>query len=220
MKNRKAANALILVGGALMVSALLLFAHNQKEDEAAGEKASRVLSAVQHQMPIENRGDTVSPESHEETTAPSSVPAEMPEAEIDGYGYIGYLSIPALKLEVPIMSQWDDERLKIAPCRQCGSAYTDNLVIAGHNYRSHFGYFGSLELEDQIFFTDMDGVVHAYKIKKIEVLMPESVDQVVNSRWDLVLYTCTPDGQKRIVVGADRILDDLPQDSSSLFPAT
>ena len=31
---------------------------------------------------------------------------EMPEVEIDGNDYIGTLSIPALELSLPVMSQW------------------------------------------------------------------------------------------------------------------
>ena len=49
----------------------------------------------------------------------------MPEMEINGYRYIGFLSIPDLKLELPIMSTWNYRKLKIADResrenRECG----------------------------------------------------------------------------------------------------
>ena len=37
-------------------------------------------------------------------------------------------------LELPIMSDWDYGRLKIAPCRYYGSVRGENLVLMAHNY--------------------------------------------------------------------------------------
>lgn len=56
----------------------------------------------------------------------------------NGYEYIGYLSIPSIGLALPVMKQWSYAGLKIAPGRYSGSLYTDDLVIAGHNYNRHF----------------------------------------------------------------------------------
>ncbi len=58
--------------------------------------------------------------------------------KIDGNYYIGVLTIPSLDLSLPVMEDWDDEKLKISPCRYAGSLYQKNLVIAGHNYQRHF----------------------------------------------------------------------------------
>ena len=120
--------------------------------------------------------------------------------EIDGYGYIGYLSIPALQLDLPVMSEWDYGRLKISPCRYYGSTKTDNLVIAAHNYRFHFGYLGHLKIGDTVVFTDMESEKHIYQVTSVEQLMPTDVDKVKDSGDDLILYTCTYGGAKRITV--------------------
>ena len=69
-------------------------------------------------------------------------------------------------------------RLKIAPCRQFGSSRTDDLVIAAHNYESHFGKLTSLTAGDSVTFTDMDGIVNEYVVNKVEVLDPHSVEEV------------------------------------------
>ena len=37
--------------------------------------------------------------------------------DIDGNEYIGYLTIPALGLELPVMAELDSARLETAPCR-------------------------------------------------------------------------------------------------------
>ena len=129
---------------------------------------------------------------------------ELPVKVVDGYGYIGYVEIPALERKLPVMSQWDYERLKIAPCRQSGSSYTDDLVIAAHNYKSQFGGLKNLDTGDTVIFTDMNGVVNTYRVEKRETIEPEDVDAVLNSEDDLVLYTCTLGGETRVVVFCKR----------------
>ena len=57
-----------------------------------------------------------------------------PVTMVGDYEYIGVLDLPALNLSLPIMSDWDYERLKMAPCRQFGSAATDDLVIADDSH--------------------------------------------------------------------------------------
>lgn len=115
-----------------------------------------------------------------------------------------HISIPKLELELPVMSEWDYVRLKIAPCRQFGSSRTDDLVIAAHNYESHFGYLYQLELGDQVIFTDMDGIENLYEVTGLDTLNPIEVDAVQNSGHDLVLYTCTYEGKTRVTVFCDR----------------
>ncbi len=130
---------------------------------------------------------------------------ELPVIEIDGYEYVGCIDIPALDLKLPVMSEWDYDRLKTAPCRQFGSSRTDNLVIAAHNYKKHFGYLSKLEIGDTVFFTDMDGIENTYKVSVVDTLMPTEVERVQNSDYDLILYTCTYDGKTRVTVFCNRL---------------
>ena len=85
-----------------------------------------------------------------------------------------------------------------------GSSRTDDLVIAAHNYESHFGKIGTLALGDEVRFTDMDGIENHYTVSAIEVHDPTDVEAVEHSGHDLVLYTCTYGGKTRIVVFCDR----------------
>ena len=124
---------------------------------------------------------------------------------VNGYEYIGYVEIPLLELKLPVMSEWSYEQLRISPCRQSGSSYTDDLVIAAHNYSTHFGRLKELSIGDAVIFTDMDGVVNTYCVKKLETVAPDDVDTVLNSGFDLVLYTCTKGGQTRVTVFCDRV---------------
>ena len=200
MNKRKAGIAFVILGAVLILSALLLFLRNWKENEEAGDHAEQVLQAITDNM-VKDPPEITSSDI-EETVVPE-VPAEMTTMSIDGYDYIGYLEIPSLDLELPVMSDWDYDRMKIAPCRQFGSTKTDDLVIAGHNYRSHFGTLSGLKVGDRILFTDMDGTEWRYTVSEITTLQPTDVDAVQNSGYDLVLYTCTPGGASRVVIYCD-----------------
>ena len=127
----------------------------------------------------------------------------MTEVEIDGNLYIGYLSIPALNMELPIMSDWSYAQLQIAPCRYHGSIRGEDLVLMAHNYRSHFGYINRLELGDQVIFTDMDGKTTVYTVVGQDILDPSAVEVITAGEYDLTLFTCTYGGASRITVYCD-----------------
>lgn len=186
---------LILVGTVLIVSALSLLLYNRQMDAQAGADAQQVLESMQSIMEGPVREETEEPD-------PSST--EMPVLYLEGYEYVGYLTIPKLELALPVMAQWDYSRLKLAPCRQFGGAETDDLVIAAHNYRSHFGHLDQLEAGDQVTFTGVDGETYAYEVEKSGILRPDQVEDVQNSGYDLVLYTCTTGGKSRVAVFCDR----------------
>ena len=98
------------------------------------------------------------------------------------------------------MSQWSYAGLKIAPCRYAGSAYRNDLVIAAHNYYSHFGYLRDLSQGDPVVFTDVDGNAFRYEVFEIETLSSTSVAEMTGGDWDLTLFTYTIGGKKRITV--------------------
>ena len=50
----------------------------------------------------------------------------------------------------------------------------------------------------------MEGIVSTYCVEKLETLSPDAVDTVLNSGYDLVLYTCTKGGRTRVAVFCDR----------------
>ena len=210
---KKAGIAIVAVGAALILSALVLLLHNRYADARAGREAETLLAGVeaaissQADEPEETRRQETRPTGEENGTEPTAAEAldpEMPVAMLEGYGYVGYVEIPALGLKLPVMSDWDYTRLEIAPCRQFGSSRTDNLVIAAHNYDTHFGKLKELSKGDTVIFTDMEGIVSTYCIEKLETLSPDAVDTVLNSGYDLVLDTCTKGGKTRVTVVCDR----------------
>lgn len=206
-KNSKMGVILLILGVVLIAAALLLFFHNEWEDHNAQQEAESLLEDIQSF--IEDEAAPSTTEVPIEVTEPEeTLDPEMPTLLIDGYEYIGYVSIPDLELELPVMSEWDYSRLKVAPCRHFGSSRTDDLVIAAHNYKSHFGYLKNLEIGAEILFTDMDGIENRYTLTRLETLSPDAVDAVQNSGHDLVLYTCTPGGATRVTAFCDRVEEE------------
>ena len=195
MSKRRAGLILVIIGAVLIISALLLFAYNMWEDANAGSEAEDILGEVQTAI---TEGKVEDGESDDEEVPP------MPVTNVNGYDYIGYLGIPDLNLELPVMNDWDYNRLKKAPCRHFGSTYSDDLVIAAHNYNGHFGRLGELEIGATITFTDVEGVVSTYTLAEHMKVGPYDVELIRDSEYDLVLYTCTYGGQARVAVGCVR----------------
>ena len=106
----------------------------------------------------------------------------------------------ALGLSLPVMSEWSYPKLRVAPCRYWGSAYDDSLVILAHNYDRHFGRLQELAIGDPVQFIDADGVIYQYTVEKQEILEKPDVEKMVDSGYDLTLFTCTYGGRHRVTV--------------------
>lgn len=184
---KKSGVILISLGAVLILAALLLFLYNRGEDRRAGQEAESLL---------EDARSAIS------ANAAPEEPQEEPVEEIT-YDYAGVIAIPDLSLELPVIDRWSYDRLKVAPCRQSGAAADGDLVIAAHNYKSHFGYLDRLQPGASVIFTDMEGTVYRYAVEEIRQLAPEDaedVSSVFSSEYPLVLYTCTPGGKTRVAV--------------------
>ena len=191
----------LILGTVFLLAAGGLVFYNQEESRSAMESSHEVLTVMkpQMEMPTDSYDDREYVEYTDYVDAFDQEAKEMTVKEIDGQEYIGYLSIPVLELELPVISEWDYDRLKIAPCRQYGSTKTDDLVIAAHNYASHFGRLAQLRTGDLLTFTDMDAETILYGVVTVDVLEP-------TAEFDLVLYTCTYGGENRVAVFCDRIV--------------
>lgn len=181
----------MITGGVLLLGALLLFGFNEYEAYKAEQNGKIVVKKIRKEI-------------YKNSSVYQKTKKGIVEKEIDGHFYIGYLVLPDLGLELPVMSDWDYPSLRISPCRQYGSVKSTPFVIAGHNYPGHFGRLSRLKPGDQIQFTDMEGKSWFYEIGLLDVISPDSVEKVKESSWDLVLYTCTYGGKNRVMIGSKR----------------
>ena len=195
-----------IIGLLLLAAALFLTAYNLWSDEMASISANMALEQLN--TDVQENTSMVLPalpsgKSLEEAYIPDYIlnpEMDMPEEDVDGQKYIGVLRIPDLSLELPVISNWSYPNLKNAPCRYAGSAYMNNMVIAAHNYYSHFGHLKDLSPGDEVTFTDVGGNVFQYEVSALEILSPFAVEEMTNGDWDLTLFTCTVGGQSRVTV--------------------
>lgn len=203
MKNKRG-TGLILIGAVFVFAAASLSAYNIIEENNAKTFSENAVSVLEQQIVIKE--ETGIFENAAETEIPDYIlnpEMDMPETEIDGTKYIGTLEIPKIALDLPVISEWSYQSLKIAPCRYFGSAYLDNMVIAAHNYKSHFREIENLSAGDEVVFTDIDGNRFFYSVAAAEVLPPGAVEEMT-SGWDLTLFTCNSTGTFRVAIRCDK----------------
>lgn len=193
----KISKLFIITGSILILVSILLFTFNKYEELNAGNKSAIALDIIKN-----NLEDSFNNNINNQEILYNK---EMLTTNIDGYEYIGTINIPTLNLELPIMSNYDYDLLKIAPCRYYGSIYTNDLIICAHSYKTHFKYLNKLKQKDLIMITDINGNKYIYEVLEIEILKPTDVSKMINNDFDLTLYTCTNDGLNRITVRCNKI---------------
>ena len=208
MMRRFFGTACIALGALLVLTALGVTCFNLWREEQAGIHADQAMEQLLEQMPRETIPAT--PDMPAQDPEVPFVPQEstyrtMPEVVIDGVPYIGYLNIPALKLELPVIGESSEENLEIAPCRFYGTVYQKNFVIGGHRYRRHFRKLSTLGYGERLSFTDMDGNIYIYEVVECEVVEPYEAEYLCSGDWDLSLFTCTPGGMTRVVLRCLRV---------------
>ena len=197
---------MILLGASLLAGALGLLLYNQWDNDRAQKAAAQVLDQLETTLDEQQ-------ENHLQLLVPTQTDddtdREMTVTAIDGWDYIGYLSIPSIGLALPVMNEWSYAGLKIAPGRYAGSVFTDDLVICGHNYARHFSPIKRLAVGTEVQFVDMDGREWDYTVSKVEVLQPTQIEEMVGKTeegdWDLTLFTCTTGGSARCAVRCTRV---------------
>lgn len=191
----------------LVASAVLLLMYNLwdscRAEESQEEILAEYLSENKKASEVPSDPDGEAADSQDIPDYMLDPDMEMPEFTLSSLGdisCIGILEIPALDLQLPVISEWSYPALRLAPCRYTGSAYKGDLVIAAHNYQSHFGRLKTLSTGSEVIFTDAVGNRFVYQVAVIEALTPWSVEDMTSGEWPLSLFTCTLDSQNRVTV--------------------
>lgn len=193
----------MVLGALLILASLGLLAYNKWDAARADKAAQTALGELENTLTktIEekNKADDVVLQPELDPDQP------MTEVELDGWNYIGYLSIPSIGLNLPVMSEWSYAGLKIAPGRYSGSTYADNMVVCAHNYAKHFSPIKWLAEGTEVYFTDMNGMRWSYEVSAVEIIQPTQIEKMTektedSENWDLTLFTCTTGGSARCAV--------------------
>ena len=197
----------ILLGICCLIASVGFIVYNHWEEEKAQSASESILQDVRISIQ-ENAHEESTPEESvpdDPTETSEDVPQEMHTTPVGSYECIGVLTIPVLELELPILSNWNYAKLKVAPCQYFGSCFENNFVIAAHNYQSHFGRLSLLQTGDLVLFTDITGTVFCYEVVLLETLPGNATEEMITSGFDLSLYTCTPGGASRVTVRCNAI---------------
>lgn len=185
---------MIVFGSFLIILSGIMTGNNVYLDINAGESSQDIINKLSQFYQTSSTQDESVREYYE------NADNEMAYVNIEDNSYIGILSIPRYNLELPVMKEWSYDRLQISPCLYSGTVYKHNMVIAAHNYYSHFGNISGLNKGDEVIFKSIDNIVVEYTVSQVDTLDPYAVEEMCNSKYDLTLFTCTWGGQRRVTV--------------------
>lgn len=219
-KSNRSGKFMMGLGLLLTIAAICLAAYNLWGEYRATKNANEALLQVaqviaEKETAAENGeaasdAESLAAESDQAQGTDSGSNGGMTVRMIDGVDYIGIIEIPSLSLKLPIISEWDDAKLKIAPCRYVGSAYNGDLIISGHSYKNHFRYIRNLAVGESVIFTDFEGTRFVYEVTAYEVVGGSDVEGMLSGEWDLSLFTCTYNGSARHTVRCRLIPEENP----------
>ena len=196
--NKKSGLLPTMIGLLLIAAALILALYNIWDGSRAKKASDEIMEKLEDVM------------EEKELSIPGydSENKGMPSEEIDGWLYIGILDIPSLGLHLPVMQDWDYEKLKASPCRYIGSYYSDDMVICAHNYAEHFGFIKWVDIGADVYFISVDGKIYHYQVSNRETVRPIDIKDMIDNTevdWDMTLFTCNLDGQTRCAVRCVRV---------------
>lgn len=118
---------------------------------------------------------------------------------------IGLIDIPKINISYPILSNSNENLLKISVCRFSGPLPNriGNLCIAGHNYKNTlmFSKLNELNIGDNIYITDLNNtkleyiVYNKFKVKENNLNCTKNSNNV-----ELTLITCNNHNNKERIV--------------------
>lgn len=196
-KRQKRGLLLLAIGVVLILSGLGMYFAQQQEDRAAGQTAAVLMEK------LENKTTHIQPQ---EQGQPSDAedPA-LPEVTYMGYTLLGSIRVRSVGIQLPVLDQWSEELLKIAPCRYAGSISGGNMIIMGHNYKSHFNPLHKAQVGAEVVFENTIGTEFRYRIAKIEHLHRTEGQKLATEEYPLTIFTCSPGGLERTVLRCEAI---------------
>lgn len=122
---------------------------------------------------------------------------------------LGIIEIPKINIYYPVFSNYDEDLLKISPCRFYGPlpGKNGNLCIAGHNYDNDkfFSKIVNLSLNDEIILYNNYNKKFSYFVSDIYEVQDDDFSPIYfydsNSK-QLTLITCNNLNNNRIIVKA------------------
>ena len=196
MNKRVRGLLLVALGLTLILAAVCLHILHERQDMLAGQNAAilseTLIHEIQYSPPEASQGEGEDPSGD-----------AMPSRTLAGYDLIGMIRIPSVGMELPVLDRWSDDLLNVAPCRYSGSLKNGNLILLGHNYKSHFRPLWQVNVGDSVEFTDISGTTCRYVVAEVDIISGTEYSRLA-SEYPLTLFTCTGDSRHRVVVRCEQ----------------
>lgn len=176
----------------------------QKEEKIKQETIANKIS-VEKEINLTKENQN----KKESTNIEQNVEKEPIETEYKGYDVCAKLIIPKINLETYVLKNYSKEALLVSVTKFFGGQANKpgNFCIAGHNYgpSNMFQNLKELELNDEIYLVDLNGIKIRYIIYDIYKVLPNQTNclsQKTDGNVEITLITCTLDSEKRIIIKA------------------
>ena len=204
----KISTLLFSLSGALLAAAAIAFGVIYGDGIKAAQDAQGLLLQYNSAEETIAEAATASASPTNTVAGQTLTPTDEPKPEIviNGYPVMGTLQIEEIGLQLPIISNTDDEALKTSICYYQGAIPPEKglMVITGHNYSSgaHFGQLDQLKKGNTVAFTAADGTVYQYQVSTIRSIKPNEPEVLedYSGEYSLMLMTCTNHGNARLIV--------------------
>ena len=127
----------------------------------------------------------------------------------EGYEVLGQIVIEKVGIENYILDSTETDAMDKAPVKLYGDTINQegNFCIAGHNYDEMFAKLIDLEVGDQFYIEDQEGIIQDYKITEILEVEPSDLNPLmpVTDKIQVTLITCEEEATQRLVIKAERI---------------
>ena len=201
-RGSRAGRTMMVLGLVLVLAAVGLLAYNRWDDQRAGQESEDTAITLIQEIRKQEMEIIELPVLEEEEGPSAEV---LKVAELDGTYYMGVLTIPSMERILPVQSDWSMSKLKRTPCRYSGGLEEGELVICAHNYRNHFGGLANLPIGSSVVFTDLEENQYFYEVREIHTTEATDIEGMVNSGYDLTLFTCTYGGKARLTVRCEAV---------------
>lgn len=126
----------------------------------------------------------------------------------EGYDVLGQIVIEKINLKSYILDSTENAAMDKAPVKLFGKTLNQegNFCIAGHNYDEIFGNLKDLEIGDEFYIEDIEGIIQDYKITQILEVEPTDLTVLmqVEGKIQITLITCEEETAQRLVIKAER----------------
>ena len=189
----------LILGLSMVVTAIFLISIYEKREADAGHYSEMIMAEFNRAESLPSMPQTLPNTQYEpvEESEPEPIP-EMPTADYYGLDMLGVIRVPECGIELPVLDNWSMSILEYAPCRYSGNIYSDDLILLGHNYTTHFKPLKKVSIGAEIEFESVDGKIWRYKVDEIDSIHRNDVDKL-ESEHELILFTCEEYGVYRFV---------------------